>query len=198
MLKNYIFSHFKMNFSGGDIIVKIKTASTEDIPVIEDILSDAARWLFSIKKPLWREDDVRWERLQKNFLISDFRIAYCGDDAAGCMAVVDHDPFLWPDIKKGESLFVHKLAVKRFAAGKGISGALLDHAKKMCVERSISALRLDCHALMPKLRAVYERNGFELVEEKIILEIYHTAFYVCKINDRPSRCGAPAAPSITS
>jgi len=164
-------------------MVKIVTASEKDIPVIEDILLDTVRWLDSIGKPLWREGQVKWERLSKDFALSDFRIALLDGIPAACAAVVDHDPEFWPDIEKGRSLFIHKLAVKRLAAGKGLSGALIDHAKDMCVDRGIPMLRLDCHALIPKLRAVYERNGFVCVDEKILYEKYHVAFYECEVHD---------------
>ena len=164
-------------------MLSIITATEKDIPVIEDILSDAVRYLDSIGKPLWLEDEVKWARLSKSFRPSDFLIALLDGIPAACMAVVDHDPFLWPDIPKGQSLFIHKLAVKRFAAGKGLSDALISHAKQMCADGGIPALRLDCHSLMPKLRAVYERNGFVCVAEKIMFGKYHTTFYEYEIND---------------
>jgi hypothetical protein len=99
------------------------------------------------------------------------------------MALINHDPVFWPDIPKGESLFIHKLAVKRLAAGKGLSDALITYAKSMCMDRGILELRLDCHSLIPKLRAVYERHGFDCVDEKILHGKYHTAFYVCEVHD---------------
>ena len=164
-------------------MIKIITASERDIPAIEEILLDAVRWLEGIGKPLWREDDVRWNRLSLQFAASDFHIALLYGRPAACMAVVDHDPVLWPEIPKGQSLFIHKLAVKRFAAGKGLSAALIAHAKSMCIDREIPVLRLDCHSLMPKLRAVYERNGFVCVAEKFLFEKHHIAFYECEVHD---------------
>jgi GNAT superfamily N-acetyltransferase len=53
------------------------------------------------------------------------------------MALVDYDPLLWPDIQKGESLFIHKLAVKRRAAGNGVSNFLIRFAKEECKRRNI-------------------------------------------------------------
>ncbi|MCL2816730.1 MAG: GNAT family N-acetyltransferase [Oscillospiraceae bacterium] len=158
-------------------IIEIKTASEKEISVIVEILEDTVAWLDGIGSPLWRKQQVQWERLSKDFSASDFYIAYLDKMPAGCMAVVDYDPEFWAGIPKGESLFIHKLAVKRFAAGKGLSDALISHAKSMCAIRGISELRLDCSSDRPKLRAVYERNGFICVEEKIIYEKYPTAFY---------------------
>jgi GNAT superfamily N-acetyltransferase len=169
-------------YFGEVIMVEIITASEKDIPIIEDILMDTVRWLDSIGQPLWREDQITWARLSKDFSASDFFIALLDGVPAACMAVVDYDPVFWPDIKKGSSLFIHKLAVKRFAAGKGLSDTLIAYAKKMCIEQGIAALRLDCHSLIPKQRAVYERNGFICVDEKKLYEKYHTAFYKCEVN----------------
>jgi GNAT superfamily N-acetyltransferase len=169
---------------GGIIVVEIITASEKDIPVIEEILMDTVRWLDSIGQPLWREDQITWARLSKDFSASDFYIALLDGLPAACMAVVDYDPEIWPDIRKGSSLFIHKLAVKRFAAGKGLSDALISHAKAMCLDRGIAALRLDCHSLIPKLRAVYERNGFVCVDEKVLFGKYHTALYKNEVKGR--------------
>jgi len=163
-------------------MIEIYTASEKHIPVIEGILADAAEWLISIKKPLWSKEHISWVGLSKDFAPSDFQIALLDGQPAACMAVVDYDPFFWPNIPKGQSLFVHRLAVKRFAASKGLSGALLDHAKEMCKERSISELRLDCIAAIEKLRALYERNGFVCVDEKQLFGKFPTAFYLFEID----------------
>lgn len=164
-------------------MVKIITATELEIPIIEDILLDAVTWLDGIGQPLWTRESVTWARLSQAFAASDFRIALLDGMPAACMAVVDYDPGLWPDIRQGSSLFIHKLAVKRFAAGRGVSDAMIAHAKSLCMDKGIAALRLDCHALIPKQRAVYERNGFVCVEEKILYGKYHTAFYKCEVND---------------
>ena len=164
-------------------MIRIVTASEHDIPIIEDILLDAVRWLDSVSQPLWNAEQITWQRLARDFRPNDFLIAFLDGIPAACMALVDHDPLIWPEIEKGQALFLHKLAVKRFAAGKGLSAALIAHAKSMCMDREISALRLDCHTYRPKLRAVYERNGFVCVAEKILFEKYHTAYYECEVRD---------------
>lgn len=97
------------------------------------------------------------------------------------MALVDHDPLLWPDIQKGESLFIHRLAVKRTGAGKGISHALINFAKEECRRRNINYLRLDCHQFREKVRKIYENEGFVCVDERCLWGKYPTAFYECKV-----------------
>jgi GNAT superfamily N-acetyltransferase len=132
---------------------------------------------------LWNKDQITWNRLSKNFKPSDFCIAFIDGLPVGCMALTDYDPDFWPEIEKGTSLFIHKLAVKRIAAGKGVSSALIEYAKKECIKRELPALRFDCNALIYKLRALYENNGFVCVQERMLFGKYETAFYMYKVHD---------------
>ena len=99
------------------------------------------------------------------------------------MALTDYDPVYWPNLPKGESLFLHKVAVKRAFAGKGISKKLIDYAKALALSYSINAIRLNCNQHRHKLRAVYENQGFVCMGEKTFFEKYDTALYVYNIND---------------
>ena len=164
--------------------ITIKQAETGDIPIIEEILLEVVNWLDSTDKPMWSKERVSWQGL-KEFIIDNFYIAYIGDNPAGCMAVVDYDPFIWSDIKKGESLFVHKLAVKRFAAGQGISDVLLEYAVNKCREKNIKTLRLDTDANRPKLMKLYENFGFVCVYKKTRYvgdKEYYIAYYEYDVN----------------
>lgn len=131
-------------------------------------MTDVVDFLDRINQPQWGRENVTWQGLSQHFQIGDFYVAYTDNIAVGYVAIIDYDPAFWSNIEKGTSLFIHKLAVKRCAAGKGVSTALLDYAKAECEKRNISTLRLDTHALRPKLRNFYERHGFQLVDERIL------------------------------
>jgi len=163
--------------------ITIRQAQTEDILVVESILFDAVNWLNEIGQPLWGADEVSWDALSRNYKIENFYLAYSGGNPSGCMALVDHDPFFWPDVNKGESLFMHKLAVTKSARKSGVADALIEYFKKQGTERGIKTLRLDTHALRPKLRAFYERHGFVFVKIKIFAGDRHTAFYIHTLPD---------------
>jgi SAM-dependent methyltransferase/GNAT superfamily N-acetyltransferase len=163
--------------------ITIKQAKTEDIPIIENILLDTVNWLNEMEQPLWGAGEVSWDALSKNYQIGDFYIAYSDRKPSGCMALVDYDPFFWPDVKKGESLFIHKFAVTKTARKSGVADALMDFFKKQGVERRVKTLRLDTHALRPKLRAFYERHGFVFVKVKVLKGDRHTAFYIYTLPD---------------
>ena len=160
--------------------ITIKQAQDSDISILENILLDTVNWLNEIEQPLWNAEDVTWNKLSKSYLISDFYIAYADDVSSGCMVLIDYDPFFWPNVKKGDSLFIHKLAVTKAARKSGIADALIDFFKKQGAERRVKTLRLDTDALRPKTRAFYERHKFEFIEEKIIGK-FHVAFYVYKL-----------------
>jgi len=163
--------------------IVIKQVTQSDIPTLESILLDTVNWLNEMEQPLWGADEVKWDELSKNYQIGNFYIAYADDEPSGCMALVDYDPFFWPDIEKGASLFMHKLAVTKAARKSGIADALMDFFKKQGAERGVKTLRLDTHALRPRLRAFYERHGFVFVEVKVFKGDRHTAFYVYTLPD---------------
>lgn len=161
-------------------MLEIKQADENDISIIEDILLDVVHWMYDIGCPQWSVDRVMWNDLKQYYEINDFYILYSNGIPAGCMVIIDYDPMFW-DITKGESLYIHKLAVKRQFAGQDYSKILIDFAKTMACKRNINAVRLDCRTDRPKVRALYERNGFVCVKEFKLFGKYDTALYVCNI-----------------
>lgn len=161
----------------------IRKAVEEDIDVIEDILRDAVLWMNVNNIPnLWNKENIRWNRISESYSINDFYIAYVGNKPVGCMAVTDEDKTYWKDIEKGTSLYIHKLAVKQEARGRGISKELIDYAKEKAVTNNIKFLRLDCNAERMKLRAIYEKQGFKFVKKVSNEKGYELALYVCDID----------------
>jgi GNAT superfamily N-acetyltransferase len=162
--------------------IEIRQASIADISIIESILLDTVTWLNEIEQPLWGAKEVVWDSLVKSYRIEDFRIAFCEGEPAGCMVLVDYDPFFWPDTAKGEALMIHKLAVTKSARKSGVADALMDFAKVEGTRRRVASIRLDCHQYRPKLRAFYERHGFVCVGEKTFNGKWFTSFYVHELH----------------
>jgi len=159
----------------GEIL--IKQADERDIPVVESILLAAVGWLNEMGQPLWSADEVCWDALSKLYSINDFYIAFLENTPSGCMAIVEIDPFFWPDVQRGESLFIHKLAVVKNARKAGVADRMIDFFKQQGQLKKVNTLRLDTHALRPKLRFFYERHGFSFVGIKVYNKERHTAFY---------------------
>lgn len=167
--------------------ITIERAREADIPAIEGILLDAVRWLDELGQSLWYAEDMAWDRLSQAYPLDSFYIARIDGIPAGCMSLIDHDPAFWPDVAKGEALFLHKLAVTEAARKSGVADSLIDFAKEECVKRRIAALRLDCDAMRPKQRAVYERHGFVRVGERAIRvkRVQRLAMYVWQSGAQP-------------
>lgn len=145
----------------------IKQADENDIPAIEQILSDAVLWMRKNQlQNQWTEESIKWSSLSKDYRIDDFYIDLENGIPAGCMAVTDLDLKYWPQIPCGQSLYIHKLAVKRMFAGKGISRKLIDSDKNLALTNSIDSLRLDCNLQRRKLMTLYENEGFKSVGSK--------------------------------
>ncbi|MBB3175676.1 GNAT superfamily N-acetyltransferase [Variovorax sp. Sphag1AA] len=72
------------------------------------------------------------------------------------------DAHFWPEIQPGTSAFVHKLAVRRAWAKKGVSTELLSYARTRARQLGRGHLRLDCVADRQGLRNLYEDFGFTL------------------------------------
>ena len=90
----------------------------------------------------------------------------------------DRDPDIWPD--DGTALIVHKLAVRRAYAGRGLANRMLDFAAEHARAQGRKWLRLDTDATRPKLRSFYERAGFTHVGYKTLGHL-HLALYEKKL-----------------
>jgi GNAT superfamily N-acetyltransferase len=129
-------------------------------------MREAAQWLIDSGKPMWELSDLEPER----FTDPDERFIVLWRNGEGAAAVIlsMEDDVFWPDIRRGTSGFLHKLAVRRKYAGQGIADILIDYASERCLENGVRALRLDCDPARTKLRELYERHGFTLKEIKTI------------------------------
>lgn len=146
----------------------VRQATYEDLAEIEGILLEAVKWLTSINKRGWTEEDIMWTTLAKHYRIDDFYVVVREGMIKGTFILVDHDPMFWPELEKGQSLFIHKVCVRRSAAGSGVSKVILDYFKEEGKRRHLKDVRLDCRSEKTELTSFYEGHGFELVKEKIV------------------------------
>src|SRR6266516_7501926 len=73
-----------------------------------------------------------------------------------------HDalPIYWGD-RPPDAFYVHKLAVRRDRAGRGIGAAIVEWANAEAAEAGREFLRLDCLGDNAGIRGYYEELGFE-------------------------------------
>lgn len=143
------------------IPVTIRPARPDDIETISATLQEAARWLEDTGKPMWRDSELLPSRVADDVNAGLFVIAVLNTEPAGVIKFQLADPLFWPDAPHTDSAFVHRLAVRRRFAGQGISTALLNWAAENARSLGKRYLRLDCEASRQKLRAIYERFGFQ-------------------------------------
>ena len=160
----------------------IKQAEEHDILAIEEILLDSVMWMKKNNlQNQWNENSIKWNFLSKDYQINDFYIYYHNGMPVGCIAITDLDTKYWPEIPKGKSLYIHKLAVKRVGAGKGVSKELINFAKNLSLKNGIDTLRLDCNLQRNKLRMLYENEGFIYAGKKKSKDNCDMALYVWHI-----------------
>ena len=148
-----------------DMTIDIRPAKPDEAPIVADVLGEAARWLDETGRRLWREEHVSQRSIEPDVIAGHFVIAWQGERAVGVIKATLDDELFWPDVPKGEGIYLHRLAVRREAAGQGVSNALLQWAVDKARSLGRPYVRLDCVAERPRLRAVYERFGFEYVSD---------------------------------
>lgn len=97
--------------------------------MIAAVLQDAARWLAEGGRPLWSGADIGDERVLQDTTAGLFHVARDGEQMVGVMKFELEDAYFWPEVLPGTSAFIHKLAVRRAWAKKGVSIELLTYAR---------------------------------------------------------------------
>ena len=139
-------------------IAIIRGASGDEVTA-SSIAREAAEWLIQSGKALWEPRDIAPEFFLPHIDAGELYLASIQGKPVGMMILQSEDTLVWPDVPAGTSAFLHRLAVRRSAAGKGVSMALINHAKAVAIDAGRKYLRLDC-VTRPRLCAFYESAGF--------------------------------------
>ena len=87
----------------------------------------------------------------------------------------------WPDADEGEAAYVHRLAVRRRWAGRGVAAQMLRWAGCRALIDGRALLRLDTDITRPKLRALYVACGFQEHSERQVGP-YHVMRYEMRLD----------------
>lgn len=140
--------------------LRIVRAGPADTETVSAVLAEAAQWIAGEGMKLWEPEEVAPDAVKEDVAAGMYRLAFSVGEVAGCYRFQTEDEEFWDDVPHTDSAFVHRVAVKREFAGRGVAQAMLDDAKREARALGKRYLRLDC-ADRPKLRRVYEREGFE-------------------------------------
>jgi GNAT superfamily N-acetyltransferase len=153
----------------------ITQAKPEETYLVSDIFLEAISWLNTQSMNLWDYDEVTPDKIQSEVDSGIFYLAWDGERAVGTLKYQLEDELFWSDVPRGESAFIHKLAVRRSYSGGIVSYRLLQWAIEKSKSQGLKYLRLDCDASRPKLCAIYENFGFRKHSTKQV-----GAFYVAR------------------
>jgi len=138
----------------------IKQAREADAPVVADILKEAAAWAQRHYEQLWLESELEQDQIIADVRAGQFFLAIHAGQQIGTLRYQLEDLQFWPDAAEGEAAYVHRLAVRRSWAGRGVAAQMLRWAGRRAVADGRALLRLDTDITRPKLRALYLRCGF--------------------------------------
>ena len=143
----------------------IEQAEPNQVADVSEVLQEVAVWLENKGEKLWDADELAPENVAYEVETGMFWLGKIDDEIAGCVRFQTEDFEYWDDVPHTDSAFVHRVAVKRKFAGKGVAIAMLDWAKTQAKLLNKKYLRLDCDQ-REKLVKFYESQGFKFHSEK--------------------------------
>lgn len=143
----------------------IEQAAPNQVEEVSAILQEVARWLVEKGEKLWEANELAPEKIKAEVETGMFWLAKIEGESAGCVRFQTEDFEYWDDVPHSDSAFVHRVAVKRKFAGRGVAVAMLNWAKQQAKLSGKTYLRLDC-TKREKLCRFYESQGFEFHSEK--------------------------------
>ncbi len=132
----------------------------KDLDAVLEILNEAAEWLASKKIPSWwRPGSFSREAFLDQIHLREVYIARLGREAVGTITLQWTDRVFWKRASP-DAGYVHKLAVRRAYAGRGLGLGMLKWAARRASLAGKKFLRLDCVADDHRIRLYYEKAGF--------------------------------------
>jgi GNAT superfamily N-acetyltransferase len=157
---SFLCGHVSVITVADKMNICIRQAKLEDASTVSNILTEAARWLEETERVMWRDGELTAASISVDVGAGLFYLVEADGEFAGTVKFQLEDKLFWPDVNQAESAFIHRLAIRRKFAGRGISTAIFQWAIECARRLERRFLRLDCEALRPRLRAIYENAGF--------------------------------------
>ncbi len=142
------------------------------------ILREVGQWLVDARQEMWQPDTLTADNLFDEYTRGNCYVMYADGAAAATFILQWKDPLYYPDVPDGTAGFIHKVAIRRAFAGKGLFAPILDFCRQACRDRGIGQLQLETDATRPALMRFYERHGFVPTYQKEIEEFGQT--FLCQ------------------
>lgn len=143
----------------------IRRAALEEAGEALAILREVAQWLIDTGRPLWPVESLQLDAVRRAALAGELVLGFTESQPVATMTLQARDESYWPNDPQGEALYVHKVAVRRCAAGQNWCSRLIEWARDRARNAGARFLRLDT-AGRPELLSLYQRLGFNVVDEK--------------------------------
>lgn len=156
--------------------VTVERAASGQSADIASILIEAAQWLAATGRPMWRVEGFDPGRIRSDVESGRYLLASVDGEPAGTVRFEPSDQEFWPDVPDGETIFLHRLAIRRRFARHGVSDAMIKFSAEETVRLGRRFLRLDCVVDRMPLRAFYERHDFRYHSDYVAGE-WHVARY---------------------
>ncbi len=177
--------------------VWIEPASEEQLPIVLEIYVEVARWLWDRGIHQWNPEEFTTEEFMPLATAGAIWLAWgrepagAGErtrsiqasDALATITLTWSDQAIWgPD--DGDAGYIHKLAVRRAYAGKGLASRLLRHAEALIAARGRRCARLDCWAKNDALLRFYVAQGYQL-RDRVAEESWEVARFERQVDPAP-------------
>jgi GNAT superfamily N-acetyltransferase len=164
-------------------ILPVRRAYADDLPVILEMINDAATWLRTKNTDQWAQpwpsEEARDARVRRPLLSGDTWIVEEDGSPVATVTCRQHgNKTLWTrDERSKPAVYVSRLVVIRSVAGRGIGAALIDWAGQRGVRAwSAQWIRIDVWTTNVALHSYYEKRGFRHVRtEPFDKETYPSA-----------------------
>jgi GNAT superfamily N-acetyltransferase len=149
----------------------LRVARSDSPEISAAIIEEVAAWGTAAGFPNWipgsftGPDSRGVSHLLGDIAAGGLYLVWRGDAAVATVSLLENDPVFWPEAGH-EALYLHRLAVRRTAAGAGRAAVrwCIDEARR----RGRTFVRLDCLEDNPGIRRYYESFGFVAVDAKVI------------------------------
>lgn len=144
----------------------VRPATPAELGVVEELLIEASEWLASRRIDQWQYPPHR-DRIQSALELGTVYLV-CRDPEGEAVGTFQLDGFADPEFweaadEPSQALYLHRMAVRRSAAGSGLGSLILDWAASQANRQGKRWLRLDAWKDNAGLHVFYERENFQLV-----------------------------------
>jgi GNAT superfamily N-acetyltransferase len=139
--------------------VNVRAATAEEAELVAGLLDDATLWVQELGYPQWPYPFPR-DEIAAAIGREEVYVAEVDGTPVATVTILHDDPVYWGE-RPPDALYVHKLAVRRDHAGRGLGAALVEWAAARAGAAGRGFLRLDCLRNDPGIRTYYEALGFE-------------------------------------